>query len=326
MDHMPDDFDYSTPRRPRWQVALDNAPYVTYVLCGLCVLLTTAFFTSSEYGDRLWYILGHVADPAVNSVEDGRYDVLVTSMFLHANVLHILFNLSWLYPLGRILELSVGRLRYLLFVIASAAVGSCVEILVGGGPGIGASGVVYALFGLLWAGRGSYESWRLVATRRNLQIFVAWGVFCLIATEARWMNIANGAHAGGFLFGLCIGHLFFAPRRRPIWAAPLIGLLIACVLSLTYMPWSADWTFDAGLRAMQRHDGPSAIYWFQRNLNQGGETDADLQMIQSVWEAMADDAGQRRDRAAFESDSREADDAGKRVKDWEAKHPEDHDQ
>ena len=33
-------------------------------------------------------------------------------------------------------------------------------------------------------------------------------------------SVANGAHGGGFLFGLCIGYLFYSPRRRYVWAAP----------------------------------------------------------------------------------------------------------
>lgn len=303
---MPDTFDYTQPRRAPWQAALDNIPYITVLLCALCALVTAANFTSAADGTSLWARIGHFASPSPFAIWGGRYDLLVTSMFLHGTILHIAFNLMWLYPLGRVLELTMGRMRYLLFVIASAAVGSCVEILVSGQTGIGASGVVYALFGLMWAGRGTRESWRLVATRKNLEVFIVWGLFCVAATAMHFLNIANGAHGGGFLFGLSIGYLFYSPRRRAIWIAPLAALLIASVVSLTYVPWSTEWTFWKGTQEFERHRYPQAITWFQRSLQRGGAAQANWVNIAAAWQNIAEDAASRHDDAAMGRALREA--------------------
>ena len=103
-----------------------------------------------------------------------------------------------------------------------------------GVPGIGMSGVVYAMFGLMWAGRGMYPAWGAVATQYNLRLFIGWGLFCLVATyiPALHFAVANGAHGGGFLLGLSLGFLFFAPRRRWIWAVPLALLVAATIFAV----------------------------------------------------------------------------------------------
>ncbi len=97
----------------------------------------------------------------------------------------------WLFQLGRILESTLSPVAYLAFIVSAAAVGSGCEVLISGTTGIGMSGVVYAMFALMWAGRGLYPAWAAVATRDNLRYFILWGLFCVGATWLHFMNIAN---------------------------------------------------------------------------------------------------------------------------------------
>ena len=78
----------------------------------------------------------------------------LTSCLLHGNVLHLVFNLYWLWIFGAMLEGVFSSARMFCIVIL-LAVGSSLAQYALSGPGIGLSGVVYGLFGLLWVLRRS---------------------------------------------------------------------------------------------------------------------------------------------------------------------------
>jgi len=157
----------------------------------------------------------------------------------------------------------------------------------------------------MWAGRGYDASWRAVATRGNLQYLVGWGLFCIVATHFHWLNIANGAHAGGFLFGLCVGYLCYSPRRRTLWAAPLVLLLAANVLACTWQPWSPNWTFWKGNREFSRMQYAQAIGWYQKSLGRGGNPQANWNNIGLAWGNIAQEDLVRNDQLGAARAARE---------------------
>ena len=295
---MPDNWDFSQSRRQQSD-PLAQVPILTYLLTALSVIITAAAMLGSQAGS----FVGRLGTFGLADAEDiwnGHVWGLVTTVFVHGSLWHILFNMIWLVQLGRILERTLPPAVYLGFIIAAAAVGSATELLVSGQTGIGMSGVVYAMFGLMWAGRGGYPVWGTAATRDNLRYFVLWGLFCVVATYFHWfgLNVANGAHAGGFLFGLCIGYLFYSPRRRWVWTAPLAVLLTASVLACTYQPWSANWTFWKGNKEFSREHYAQAIVWYQSSLRRGGDPHANWHNISLSWNNIAVDAQSRKDLVA----------------------------
>lgn len=229
---MPDAWDYS--QRPPRAGTPPQMPVLTYLLTALSVLITIAYLMPGAEPGSLWYQIGHFGLAETPGAAPWG---LITTIFIHGSPLHLIFNMLWLIQLGRILEGTLHPLTYLAFMVSAAAVGSGCEWIIPhstGIPGvyyhsvgIGMSGVVYAMFGLMWAGRGLYPAWGSVATRDNLRLLVGWALLCIVATYLPILHIgvANGAHVGGFLFGLCIGFLFFAPRRRWVWAVPLVLLI-----------------------------------------------------------------------------------------------------
>jgi len=225
---MPDAWDYS--QKPQRAGPVPQTPILTYLLCVLSVLITAAFLLPGAVAGPLWYQLGHFGLPETSRAAPWS---LITTIFIHGSPLHLIFNMLWLLQLGRILEGTLHPLAYLAFIVGAAAVGSGCEVLISGSPGIGMSGVVYAMFALMWAGRGLYPAWGMVATRDNLRFLIGWALLCVVATYIPIFHIgvANGAHGGGFLFGLCIGFLFFTPRRRWVWTAPLALLVGVTIFS-----------------------------------------------------------------------------------------------
>ncbi len=308
---MPDTWDFSQARRPQAD-PLASVPIFTYLLTALSVIITGAAALGTSAGP-LVARLGTFGYASVEDIWNGHVWGLVTTVFIHGGVLHLLFNMLWLVQLGRILERTLPPVVYLAFMVAAAAVGSATEMLVSGTTGIGMSGVVYAMFGLMWAGRGYDASWQAVATRGNLQYLVGWGVFCVFATYFHFLSIANGAHAGGFLFGLCIGYLCYSPRRRWVWAAPLVLLLTACVLACTWQPWSGDWTFWKGNREFDRKHYAQAIRWYQASLRRGGDAHGNWYNLSLAWNNLAVDDQSHHDAAGAAQALTEAQNAAQKA-------------
>lgn len=286
---MPDDFDYSQPVS-RNRVLNGSTPILTMALVTLCVVLTGAYWIAptDNPGNPL-YKLVHVILLSPSQIWDGHYLGLFTSFFIHLDLMHLVFNMYWTWKMGTTLEMTIAPWKYLLFVVVATMVGSCCELLISGQTGAGASGAGYALMGLLWAGRGYHDSWRKLATRENMQLFLVWGVLCIVLTAMHTFPVANGAHFGGLLFGLAVGHLFFAPRRKPIWITALVLLAAACVVSLTWMPWSSSWNWHKGLQADRRHRYTDAIAYYERSLREGGERAGLLNNIALCWFEIGDD-------------------------------------
>lgn len=305
---MPDSWDFARTRQ-RQADPLAQAPLLTYLLTALSVVITAAGLLSAGQTGSLLYRIGNFGYANPQEIWNGQIWGLVTTVFIHAGVWHILFNMIWLVQLGRVLERSLSPVVYPAFLIAAAAVGSTSEMLISGTTGIGMSGVVYAMFGLMWAGRGMYPAWGAIATVENLRLFIGWGLFCIVATYFHFFNVANGAHAGGFLFGLCIGFLFFSPRRRYVWAIPLTLLLAASVLACTWQPWSADWTFWKGNHEFERKHYAQAIRWYQASLARGGDAHDNWYNISLAWNNIAVGDLKRQDSAGAARAGSEADSA-----------------
>ncbi|RDD53376.1 MAG: rhomboid family intramembrane serine protease [Candidatus Korarchaeota archaeon NZ13-K] len=129
----------------------------------------------------------------------GRYETLLTSIFLHANLLHLFLNMYALYVLGRIVEISLGRSRYSALYLLSGLSGNLLSALVDElSVGVGASGAIMGLLGYMMAMEYRFTR-RLNPSTLFIAIFVIFGGFSA--------NVDVLAHLGGFLLGLIWGLL-----------------------------------------------------------------------------------------------------------------------
>ena len=286
---MPDDFDYSQPVA-RNRAAKGSTPFITMALIALCVVFTAAYFIAPQDDkSNALYKVVHLLLRDPDQIWHGSYLGLFTSFFIHLDIMHILFNMLWIWRMGSTLEQTIAPWKYILFLVTATMVGSCCELLISGQTGAGASGAGYALMGLLWAGRGFHDSWRRLATRETLNLFLIWGVFCIFLTITKIMPVGNGAHFGGLLFGFAIGHLFFAPRRKPVWAAALVFLFGVCVVSLTWLPWNSSWNWYKGSQAYNRLRYKDAISYYEAGLRTSNERGSLLHNIALCWANIANE-------------------------------------
>jgi membrane associated rhomboid family serine protease len=276
---MPDDFDFSQPRIRRSSTNVDF-PLLTTLLVVFCVIFTASHWLATAVPQSPMAGISRMATGNIEDIWNGHYLSLILSMFPHGDVLHILFNMMWLWRLGVAIEGEVNPLTYLAIIIASALISALSEIIVSGQVGIGMSGVVYAMFGLIYAGKGHNKTWRQQATLDNLKLFLGWGVLCIVLTAIGQLNVANGAHFGGLLFGYCIGRVFFAPRKNMAFAALAVAQVCLCLMVTRYEPWNMHWQWYAGNKEMKLHHYESAANHYRIGLKLMSRSSGLLQNLQ----------------------------------------------
>lgn len=197
--------------------------WLILINAGMFLLTTLLKALSPDFGETLFLVLALI--PA--TVMRGWMFQLVTYSFLHAGILHILFNMLWLWWFGATLEMDWGRKRFLEFyffcVVGAALVTVAVSYTGLGGinpgtPTVGASGGILGIlmaFGML---HGNQEIWLFpIPFSIRAKYFVAGVAFftlieAISASGARHgQNVAYVAHLGGLLFGFL--YIKFLPRR-----------------------------------------------------------------------------------------------------------------
>lgn len=126
---------------------------------------------------------------------------LITSMFVHVDILHLLFNMLALYYFGRVVEVAFGPRRMLAIYFASGLAGNLLTLAVLPPLTIsaGASGCIFGLI-------GAYAILEHMSGRSLLSIF-AYLAFVFLASASPSVNVV--AHLGGLVPGLILGKLFF---------------------------------------------------------------------------------------------------------------------
>jgi membrane associated rhomboid family serine protease len=164
---------------------------------------------------------------------------LVTPVLPHGGPLHLIFNVIWLWNLGAVVEETFGHARTLAIVLL-LALGSCAAEYALFYGGVGLSGVVYGLFGMLWVLDRRDERFRGAMDRGTALFMVGWFFLCIVTTAAGVMDVANVAHGVGAVLGALLGFAI-APRQRIVrilGAAALVLLVGASVAGALFgRPW-----------------------------------------------------------------------------------------
>lgn len=161
--------------------------------------------------------------PLVANAEIRRGEVwrLLTSIFPHIDVLHLAFNVYWLWVFGALVEDVYGHAKTAALIVLFAVGSNAFDFALSHG-GVGLSGVGYGLFGLLWILSKHDERFRGAVDERTVTLFIGWFVFCIVATIANVFNVANVAHGAGAILGILVGAAISIPQRR--WVAAVGGM------------------------------------------------------------------------------------------------------
>ena len=173
-------------------------------------------------------LLGSSPDPHLigQGVAHGQWWRIVTGGFLHANLLHIGFNMWVLYYLGSMLEPALGRLRFGMLYAVSLLAGSLGALLVS--PHVITVGASGAVFGLMGAAAVEMRARQIPLMQSGV------GTLILINLVISFTlpGISWGGHVGGLIGGVLAALVLQAGERRRAQALALaacaaIGLAAA---------------------------------------------------------------------------------------------------
>jgi len=167
------------------------------------------------------------------TLRHGQWWRLVTDILPHGDVLHLVFNLYWMWVFGAVIEESFGHLKTAGLLLLFAIGASALEYGFLNG-GIGLSGVGYGFFGLLWMLSKYDPEFADAIDPRTVQIFLIWFIFCIVTTVAKIMPVANLAHAGGLILGVLAGLAIGRKDQRVFFAG-------ATALAFALMVWMATY-------------------------------------------------------------------------------------
>lgn len=231
---------------------LSPQPRVTITLIAICVFVSL-FTNFGRVENKIFKALAFNAVPKPESLEiwkransnlddlevrlaslrRGEFWRSITPIFIHHSVMHLLFNMIMLFQLGRMIEFRYRPIYYLVLIVTSAAISNIIQCAVplswDGVPpyltpfpdlmlltGMGGfSGVVYALFGLVWVKSVIDPKSGFAMPQSTVAIMLIWLVFCMLPgpnnnslTEHLFgFRVANWAHAIGLLVGIVAAFL-----------------------------------------------------------------------------------------------------------------------
>jgi membrane associated rhomboid family serine protease len=231
-------------RAPGIALATGSAP-ITKAL--IAINLAIYLLTVSQGGGGLnapggslfnkWILLGSNQHyPFLGDIaHDHQWWRLVTSMFLHASIIHIGFNMYALWVIGTPVEQYLGRARYIGLYFVSGLAGSTGALLAAPlTPTLGASGAIFGILGAMLI-----LEWQI--TGRLAGNAMTWILINIVISFAI-PNISWGGHIGGLIGGILItlGYAHWRGGRAQygqLGLGGVLGLIVVAVGSVALAYW-----------------------------------------------------------------------------------------
>ena len=188
---------------------------------GLLIALNVLFFlyleiTGSSEDAYFMYTKGAMFAPAV--LEDGEYYRLLTAMFMHFGIRHIMNNMLVLFVLGDNLERALGHVKYLIFYLLCGIGSNWVSMMAHSTDTMtvsaGASGAIFGVVGgllyVVTANKGRLED----LSTRQLVIMIFFSLYLGYTST----GVDNTAHLSGLVIGIVLAIILYHRPTGDWWA------------------------------------------------------------------------------------------------------------
>lgn len=183
----------------------DKKSIITIALISVNVIMyiITAIFSGDiiDSDIRALIFLGAKVNELISS---GEYYRLITAMFLHGGVMHLLLNMYALNALGPFVEKVYGSAKYVIIYFVAGIVSSIFSYMFSEGISIGASGAIFGLFGAVLIFSLKMKDRVGKGMLKNIVSVIGINIFIGISIP----NIDNLAHLGGLVGGILISLMF----------------------------------------------------------------------------------------------------------------------
>ena len=177
---------------------------ITATLIALSIIVAVVSKLGSDFS-LLRILFISQSSRGLSEILNGQLWRLFTPIIIHFGIMHIVFNLLWLYQLGSAIEQRQNRKRMMILVIVISVLSNLAQFFWSGPIFGGMSGVVYGLLGYVWA-QGKFNPGAGIALNQSTTIMMLiWFIVCWMGLVG---NIANMAHTVGLLCGVILGMIY----------------------------------------------------------------------------------------------------------------------
>ena len=148
-----------------------------------------------------WDVVANFGANYAPFVKSGKFYVLITSMFIHGNLIHLLFNMYALYIIGPQVESFYGKIKYLAIYFGSGILGALLsDIFLQNSISVGASGAIFGLLSSIVYFGYHYRAYLDTVIRSQIMPLIIFNIFLGIVIP----NIDTFCHIGGLIGGVLV--------------------------------------------------------------------------------------------------------------------------
>ncbi len=194
-----------------------KAAVVTYIIIGINIFVFLQSLSNPEAYNQLILDYGLIPEQIMSGE---NLLSIITSMFLHADIIHLAMNMFFLLVSGDSVERKIGNARFLALYLAFGIIAGLFHTYLTTTPAIptiGASGAIFgvlASFAILFPFRWLIKLFGFIPIPMPALMFV----FITIISETAYVtsgaveSVAHTAHVGGFLAGIFLT-LLLVPKK-----------------------------------------------------------------------------------------------------------------
>lgn len=196
-----------------------KTPYITYMLI---------------YINILFYVLSIIYNSFYNSmvlnpskILNGEYYRLLSCIFMHGGIIHLLCNMYCLYVIGPQVESFFGKIKYIVIYLLSGIIGSLMSLSITNSISLGASGAIFGLLGSILYFGYHYRVYLSQAIKSQIIPIIVLNLFLGFMLN----GVDNAAHIGGLIGGVLVS-MMAGVKYKSSTMEKVNGLILTIIFTL----------------------------------------------------------------------------------------------
>lgn len=196
-----------------------KTPYITYILIFINILFYILSIISNSFYNSM------VLNPS--KILNGEYYRLLSCIFMHGGIIHLLCNMYCLYVIGPQVESFFGKIKYIVIYLLSGIIGSLMSLSITNSISLGASGAIFGLLGSILYFGYHYRVYLSQAIKSQIIPIIVLNLFLGFILN----GVDNAAHIGGLIGGV-LATMMVGVKYKSSTLEKVNGLILTIIFTL----------------------------------------------------------------------------------------------
>lgn len=196
-----------------------KTPYITYILIFINILFYVLSITSNSFYNSM------VLNPS--KILNGEYYRLLSCIFMHGGIIHLICNMYCLYVIGPQVESFFGKIKYIVIYLLSGIIGSLMSLAITNSISLGASGAIFGLLGSILYFGYHYRVYLSQAIKSQIIPLIVLNLFLGFILS----GVDNAAHIGGLIGGILVS-MMVGVKYKSSTMEKVNGLILTIIFTL----------------------------------------------------------------------------------------------